>query len=84
MENLSELATIYPNVKILHFHVDIRNNRLDFKVEISGFLFIYSSFFTLLLFLFFFSFTPMTGSLIYLLSLNSRMVQDMYHIMVFY
>ncbi|KAM4073734.1 hypothetical protein ACB094_10G042100 [Castanea mollissima] len=31
MENLSELATIYPNVKILHFHVDIRNNRLDFK-----------------------------------------------------
>ncbi|CAK9311117.1 unnamed protein product [Citrullus colocynthis] len=31
MEGLSELATIYPNVKILHFHVDIRNNRLDFK-----------------------------------------------------
>ncbi|EXC02119.1 MutS protein-4-like protein [Morus notabilis] len=31
MENLSELATIYPNVKILHFNVDIRNNRLDFK-----------------------------------------------------
>lgn len=31
MENLSELATIYPNVKILHFHVDIKNNRLDFK-----------------------------------------------------
>lgn len=57
MENLSELATIYPNVKILHFHVDIRNNRLDFKVEISGFLFFYSSFFTLL-FLFFFSFSP--------------------------
>ena len=55
MENLSELATIYPNVKILHFHVDIRNNRLDFKVEISGFLFFYSSFFTLLLFLFLFS-----------------------------
>ncbi|KAM3686963.1 hypothetical protein ACB094_10G042100 [Castanea mollissima] len=34
MENLSELATIYPNVKILHFHVDIRNNRLDFKFEL--------------------------------------------------
>lgn len=34
MENLSELATLYPNVKILHFHVDIRNNRLDFKVTI--------------------------------------------------
>ncbi|KAK8483844.1 hypothetical protein V6N11_019571 [Hibiscus sabdariffa] len=32
MENLSELATIYPNVKILHFYVDIRNSRLDFKV----------------------------------------------------
>lgn len=32
MENLSELGTIYPNVKILHFNVDIRNNRLDFKV----------------------------------------------------
>lgn len=79
MENLSELATIYPNVKILHFHVDIRNNRLDFKVEISGFLFFYSSFFTLL-----FLFLPLTGSLIYLLSLNSRMVQDMYHIMVYY
>ena len=58
MENLSELATIYPNVKILHFHVDIRNNRLDFKVEISGFLFFYSSFFTLLLFLFLFFFFP--------------------------
>ncbi|KAJ8775272.1 hypothetical protein K2173_020276 [Erythroxylum novogranatense] len=34
MENLSELATIYPNVKILHFHVDIRNNRLDFKFQL--------------------------------------------------
>lgn len=32
MENLSELATVYPNVKILHFHVDVKNNRLDFKV----------------------------------------------------
>ncbi|XP_074331637.1 DNA mismatch repair protein MSH4 isoform X4 [Apium graveolens] len=31
MENLSELATVYPNVKILHFHVDVKNNRLDFK-----------------------------------------------------
>ncbi|GAB2243428.1 hypothetical protein Droror1_Dr00020203 [Drosera rotundifolia] len=34
MENLSELATIYPNVKILHFYVDIRNNRLDFKFQL--------------------------------------------------
>lgn len=32
MENLSELATIYPNVKILHFQVDLRNSHLDFKV----------------------------------------------------
>ncbi|KAL6280006.1 hypothetical protein ACE6H2_016887 [Prunus campanulata] len=31
MENLSELVTVYPNVKILHFDVDIKNNRLDFK-----------------------------------------------------
>ena len=82
MENLSELATIYPNVKILHFHVDIRNNRLDFKVEISGFLSFILAF--LHCFFFFFFFFPLTGSLIYLISLNSRMVQDMYHIMVFY
>ncbi|XAR70476.1 hypothetical protein NMG60_11027331 [Bertholletia excelsa] len=34
MENLSQLATIYPNVKILHFHVDIKNNRLDFKFQL--------------------------------------------------
>ncbi|XP_060674611.1 DNA mismatch repair protein MSH4 isoform X1 [Ziziphus jujuba] len=34
MENLAELATIYPNVKILHLHVDIRNNRLDFKFQL--------------------------------------------------
>ncbi|KAK6251107.1 hypothetical protein SCA6_005112 [Theobroma cacao] len=34
MENLSELATIYPNVKILHFDVDIRNSRLDFKFQL--------------------------------------------------
>ncbi|KAF9689900.1 hypothetical protein SADUNF_Sadunf01G0140400 [Salix dunnii] len=32
IENLSELATIYPNVRIVHFHVDIKSNRLDFKV----------------------------------------------------
>jgi len=32
MEGLSELATMYPNVKILHFEVDLRNDRLDFKV----------------------------------------------------
>lgn len=34
MENLSELATIYPNAKILHFHVDIKSNRLDFKFQL--------------------------------------------------
>ncbi|KAK4349638.1 hypothetical protein RND71_032393 [Anisodus tanguticus] len=31
MENLSGLAIMYPNVKILHFDVDVRNNRMDFK-----------------------------------------------------
>ncbi|KAA3460266.1 DNA mismatch repair protein MSH4 isoform X2 [Gossypium australe] len=35
MENLSKLATIYPNVKILHFYVDIRNSRLDFKFRLN-------------------------------------------------
>ncbi|KAI3501034.1 hypothetical protein L1887_28890 [Cichorium endivia] len=34
MENLSELATIYPNVKILHFNVEVKNKRLDFKFEL--------------------------------------------------
>ncbi|XP_040365989.1 DNA mismatch repair protein MSH4 isoform X2 [Rosa chinensis] len=34
MENLSELVTVYPNVKILHFNVDIKNNRLDFKFQL--------------------------------------------------
>ncbi|KAF7828437.1 DNA mismatch repair protein MSH4 isoform X1 [Senna tora] len=34
MENLSELATVYPNVKILHFHVDLKNSHLDFKFEL--------------------------------------------------
>ncbi|CAL5442005.1 unnamed protein product [Camellia sinensis] len=34
MENLSELATIYPNVKILHFLVDVKSNRLDFKFQL--------------------------------------------------
>jgi len=57
MENLSELATIYPNVKILHFHVDIRNNRLDFKVEISGFLSFILAFLHCFFFFFFF-FSP--------------------------
>lgn len=33
MERLSELSTMYPNVKILHFEVDLRNDRLDFKVS---------------------------------------------------
>uniref|UniRef100_N1QSN2 MutS protein-4-like protein n=1 Tax=Aegilops tauschii TaxID=37682 RepID=N1QSN2_AEGTA len=31
MEGLSELATMYPNVKVLHFEVDLRNGLLDFK-----------------------------------------------------
>eukprot|EP00262_Sarcandra_glabra_P011811 TRINITY_DN2910_c0_g1_i3.p1 TRINITY_DN2910_c0_g1~~TRINITY_DN2910_c0_g1_i3.p1 ORF type:complete len:737 (-),score=134.23 TRINITY_DN2910_c0_g1_i3:375-2585(-) len=34
MESLLELATIYPNVKILHLQVDIKNNRLDFKFHL--------------------------------------------------
>uniref|UniRef100_A0A7N0VI26 DNA mismatch repair protein MSH4 n=2 Tax=Kalanchoe fedtschenkoi TaxID=63787 RepID=A0A7N0VI26_KALFE len=34
MENLVELATIYPNVKILHFYVDVQNNHLDFKFQL--------------------------------------------------
>ncbi|KAF3335531.1 DNA mismatch repair protein MSH4 [Carex littledalei] len=34
MEGLSELASLYPNVKILHFEVDLRNNRLDFKFNL--------------------------------------------------
>ncbi|XP_061368287.1 DNA mismatch repair protein MSH4 [Gastrolobium bilobum] len=34
MENMSELATIYPNVKILHFDVDLKNNHLDFKFQL--------------------------------------------------
>lgn len=34
MENLSELVTVYSNVKILHFDVDIKNNRLDFKFQL--------------------------------------------------
>jgi DNA mismatch repair protein MSH4 len=32
MEGLSELSTMYPNVKIFHFDVDLRNDRLNFKV----------------------------------------------------
>uniref|UniRef100_A0A1D1XQK3 MutS 4 n=2 Tax=Anthurium amnicola TaxID=1678845 RepID=A0A1D1XQK3_9ARAE len=34
MEGLSKLATFYPNVKILHFEVEIKNNRLDFKFHL--------------------------------------------------
>ncbi|KAF7126754.1 hypothetical protein RHSIM_Rhsim11G0009700 [Rhododendron simsii] len=34
MENLSELATINHNAKILHFHVDVKSNRLDFKFQL--------------------------------------------------
>ncbi|TVU03160.1 hypothetical protein EJB05_51318 [Eragrostis curvula] len=34
MEGLSELSAMYPNVKILHFEVDLRNDRLDFKFRL--------------------------------------------------
>ncbi|KAF8098214.1 hypothetical protein N665_0271s0031 [Sinapis alba] len=34
MDSLAELAAIYPNVKVLHFYVDIRDNRLDFKFQL--------------------------------------------------
>ncbi|KAL8137932.1 hypothetical protein V2J09_003933 [Rumex salicifolius] len=34
MEKLSQMAVMYPNVKILHFDVEIRNNRLDFKFQL--------------------------------------------------
>ncbi|TKW09412.1 hypothetical protein SEVIR_6G092900v4 [Setaria viridis] len=34
MESLSELAMMYPNVNILHFEVDLRNDRLDFKFRL--------------------------------------------------
>ncbi|XP_020585214.1 DNA mismatch repair protein MSH4 isoform X2 [Phalaenopsis equestris] len=34
MEALSEIADIYPNVKVLHFEVDLRNNHLDFKFHL--------------------------------------------------
>lgn len=34
MEKLSQVASIYPNVKILHFNVEVKNNRLDFKFEL--------------------------------------------------
>nr|GMC53337.1 DNA mismatch repair protein MSH4 [Ipomoea batatas] len=34
MENLSELAIIYPNVKILHFYVEVKNNWMNFKFQL--------------------------------------------------
>ncbi|XP_057787032.1 DNA mismatch repair protein MSH4 isoform X3 [Salvia miltiorrhiza] len=34
MENLSELATTYPNVKIVHFDVEIKNKHMDFKFQL--------------------------------------------------
>ncbi|XP_031392711.1 DNA mismatch repair protein MSH4 isoform X1 [Punica granatum] len=34
IETMAELATIYPNVKISHFDVDVKNNRLDFKFQL--------------------------------------------------
>ncbi|XP_051114456.1 DNA mismatch repair protein MSH4 [Andrographis paniculata] len=34
MENLSELATIYPNVKVVHFGIEIKSNRMEFKFQL--------------------------------------------------
>lgn len=34
MERLVELSSLYPNVKVCHFHVEITNNRLDFKFSL--------------------------------------------------
>ncbi|KAH6771748.1 MUTS-like protein 4 [Perilla frutescens var. hirtella] len=34
MANLSELATIYPNVKTVHFDVEIKNKHMDFKFQL--------------------------------------------------
>ncbi|CAN6487295.1 unnamed protein product [Victoria cruziana] len=31
MEKLNELATLYPNAKVLHFQVNVKKDRLDFK-----------------------------------------------------
>lgn len=74
MEGLSEMATIYPNVKILHFEVDLRNNRLDFKVTIWQFNFIKN-----------FMMTPFcVPNLLLVISSISRMVHAMCHIMAFF
>lgn len=37
MERLSELASIYPNVKVCHFQVNVRDNRMDFKLVFLGY-----------------------------------------------
>ncbi|KAH9301213.1 hypothetical protein KI387_012796, partial [Taxus chinensis] len=34
MERLPELASIYPNVKVCHFQVDVKENRMDFKFSL--------------------------------------------------
>lgn len=73
MENLSELVTIYPNVKILHFDVDIKNNRLEFKVVFL--LFFHSMHFIRVYFAESLAFSP---------SFNWRMGRDMFHTMAFY
>lgn len=82
MENLSELVTVYPNVKILHFDVDIKNNRLDFKVGFFRFdskiLSLESWFFAILFYFYFFQESHV------LCSSNSRKDQDMFPIMGFY
>ncbi|XP_031502633.1 DNA mismatch repair protein MSH4 isoform X2 [Nymphaea colorata] len=34
MEKLTELVTLYPNVKVLHFQVNVKNGRLDFQFRL--------------------------------------------------
>lgn len=72
MDSLAELATIYPNVKVLHFYVDIRDNRLDFKV-LSAFL---SYEFKIL--------NIAAKCYISLISFNCEMEHYMFHTMAFY
>jgi len=72
MDSLAELATIYPNVKVLHFYVDIRDNRLDFKVLS---VFLSYEFETL---------GTAAECYIVLISFNCEMEPYMFHIMAFY
>ncbi|GLJ30559.1 hypothetical protein SUGI_0605080 [Cryptomeria japonica] len=36
MERLADLASMYPNVKVCHFQVDVKANRMDFKFALKG------------------------------------------------